>query len=111
LLDDDDVVMNDENDEVIERGQFPPNIPSKDFFHTLSQPIYQPLSDKIKQEKLKLAFDLLKIKQYVKCVKIHSASTTLKVVLTVCSVLKYVIILRVNLNILELIAVKVNVME
>jgi hypothetical protein len=29
---DDDVVMNDENDEVIEIGQFPPNIPSKDFF-------------------------------------------------------------------------------
>ncbi len=111
MLDDDDVLMNDENDEVIEKGRFPPNIPSKDFFDTLSQPIYQPVSDKIKREKLKLAFDLSKKKQYVKCVKIHSASTTLKVVLTVCSVLEYVIILRVNLNILELIAVKVNVME
>jgi hypothetical protein len=57
---DDDVVMNDENSEVIEIGQFPPNIPSKDFFDTLSQPIFQPVSDKIKQEKLKLAFDLSK---------------------------------------------------
>jgi hypothetical protein len=60
LIDDDDVVMEEKNDDVIEIDQFPPNKQSKDFFELLSQPNFQPLSDKIKQEKLKLAFDLSK---------------------------------------------------
>jgi hypothetical protein len=58
LIDDDDVVMDVKNDDVIEIGQFPPNVQSKDFFETLSQTVFHPVSDKLKQEKLKLAFDL-----------------------------------------------------
>ena len=37
LIDDDDIVMEEKNNDVIENGQFPPNIQSKDFFESLSQ--------------------------------------------------------------------------
>jgi hypothetical protein len=65
LIDDDDVVMDEKNDDVIEIGQFPPNVQSKDFFETLSQTVFHPFSDKLKQEKLKLAFDLSN--KFTKC--------------------------------------------
>jgi hypothetical protein len=50
LIDDDDVVMDEKNDDVIEIGQFPPNVQSKDFFETLSQTVFHPVSDKLKQK-------------------------------------------------------------
>ncbi len=45
LIDDDDINVEEKNDD-IERDQFPPNKQWKDFFESLSQPNFQPLSDK-----------------------------------------------------------------